>query len=378
MRIARGKMSPNSESSNIGNAAKGIKHMKNTLLLICLIIAVLFFPLIHGCSRDHQSTESAPDSSSADTGLQDTRFAARVNGSGIPQLDLERAVTNVLIQNGMDASRTAAFMDQFGPRLLDQLIQAELLYQEARNSGHEPDPLKVDEVITNLSGRHGSPEEFQSEMEARGFTEEILRANISKQLTIQKYVEETIAPQAVIPEETVRAAYDQNPQNFERPEEVRASHILIKSDESDPQEKKDEALERANEIASLARQEGADFAVLASKHSEGPSATRGGDLDFFGKGKMVKAFEEKAFSMKVGEISDPVLTKFGYHIIQLTDRREGFTIPFEDVKEKLIADLKNRMVGELINRKIDELKEDAQIEILFKPSSPDSQLPSQD
>jgi peptidyl-prolyl cis-trans isomerase C len=366
-----------SQSTNTGITGKGIKQMKKNLLLVCLIIGVSFSPLVPGCSRD-QSNQTEPDPVSSDTGSGNGPLAATVNGAGIFQLDLERAVTNVLIQNGMDASHTAAFMDQFGPRILEQLIQGELLYQEATKSGYEPDSVKIEEVISGLSGRHGSKEEFYDELKMRGFTEDSLKDSIRKQLAIQRYVEETIVPEAIVPEEAVRAAYDQNPQNFQRPEQVRASHILIKSDESDSQEEKDEALEKATEIAALARQEGTDFAVLASKHSEGPSATRGGDLDYFSRGRMVKPFEEKAFSMKVGEISNPVLTKFGYHVIYLTDRRDGVTIPFEEVRGKLGADLKNRLVNELINRKVEELKADARIEVLYKPASPESQPPQQD
>jgi peptidyl-prolyl cis-trans isomerase C len=352
--------------------------MKNTLIVACLIMAVLFTPLLHGCSRNPQGEDSEQGSVPSDAGSPETSIAARVNGTVILQSDLERAVENVLIRNGMDASQTAAFMNQFGPRLLDQLIQGKLLYQEAMKNGYEADPAKVDEVLSELSARIGSPEEFKSQMEEKGFTEETLKDNIREQLTIQRYVEEIIVPKAVVPEEAVRAAYDQNPQKFERSEEIRASHILIKAEESDPQGKKDEALEKAGDIASLARQEGSDFAALAREHSEGPSASAGGDLGFFAKGRMVKPFEDKAFSMKVGEISDPVLTRFGYHVIQITDRREGGKISFEEAREKLAADLKNRMVGELVNRRIDELKQTAQIEILFKPATPAPQQPSQD
>jgi len=299
----------------------------------------------------------------------DAAPAARVNGSEIPMSELKTAVLSVVLQNGMDASHTEAFMEQFGPRILDQLIQGEILYQEAVKSGFAADSQEIDSSFSGISGRYATPEEFQSEMEARGFTEITIRENMARQITIQKFIGGTIVPEAQVPEETVKAAYDQNPANFTHPEELKASHILIKLADTDPQEKKDDALKRAKKIVSLAREDGADFALLAREHSEGPSAASGGDLGFFTKGRMVKPFEDAAFSLEVGRVSEPVLTQFGYHVIKIIERREAVTSSFEEVKEKLAADIKNRMIDEMVKRKIDKLKQASDIEIIFKPAS---------
>jgi peptidyl-prolyl cis-trans isomerase C len=241
----------------------------------------------YACSQGQQSTESASTEAS-DPSVADA--AALINGRSIAMSELQIAVRNVVMQNGMDAGQLDAFMGQFGPRILDQLIEGELLFQAAEKDGYAAAKEDVDEAFAELSGRYEDPKEFQAEMEKRGFTESTLRANISKQLSIQKYIQETIVPQAVVPEDTVRQAYDQNPQNFTSQEEVKASHILINSAEADPQEKKDEALKRAREIAAKANVDGADFAELARTYSEGPSAPSGGDLGFFGRNRMVKPF----------------------------------------------------------------------------------------
>ena len=81
---------------------------------------------------------------------------------------------------------------------------------------------------------------------------------------------------------------------------------------------------------------------------------------------MVKPFENAAFTLEVGKISEPVLTQFGYHVIKVTERREGRSLPFEEVREKLAADLTNRMIGELVGARIEQLRGEADIEILFK------------
>ena len=336
-----------------------------TARITTTLTAVLLIFFTYACSQGQQPTESAAASNAV---VGDA--AAMVNGRSIPMSELQTAVRNVVMQNGMDSSALDSFMGQFGPRILDQLIDGELLFQAAEKSDFKPSQEDVDNAFAELSGRYEVAEEFQAEMESRGFTEASLKANIAKQLTIQKFVEGTIVTKAVVPEETVREAYDQNPQNFSSQEEVKASHILINSAEGDPQEKKDEALKKAKELAGKAKAEGADFAALAREHSQGPSAPSGGDLGFFSKGRMVKPFEDVAFSMKVNEVSAPVLTQFGYHIIKVTDRKEGSAASFEEVKDSLVKDLKNRMINELIGVQLSQLREEATIELLFTPAPP--------
>src|SRR5690606_24013284 len=109
---------------------------------------------------------------------------------------------------------------------------------------------------------------------------------------------------------------------FETPEQVRASHILV-----------DEKAKAEELLAQL--KNGADFAELAKEHSKDGSAAQGGDLDYFGRGRMVAPFEEAAFALNVGEISDVVESQFGFHIIKLTDKKAAETATFEDKKEEI-------------------------------------------
>ncbi len=332
-----------------------------------LLTAVVFLMVAtYSCSQGQQAA-SPPEQTQA---ASDVQAAATVNGAPIPLSELETAVRNVVIQNGMGFSDSDAFMAQFGPRILQQLIDGELLYQEASREKFGASEQEVEEAFASLSGRYESPEQFQAEMENRGFTAESLKNSMKKQITIQNFIEGTIVKEAIVPVEVVREAYDQNPQNFSRPEEIKASHILIKSAESDPQEKKDAARKRAAELSAKAREKGADFAELARNNSEGPSAPSGGDLGFFSAGRMVKPFEEAAFALKVNEVSDPVLTQFGYHVIKVTDRRQATVVSFEEAREELEADLKNRMVNELIGRKLSDLREKAEIQVQFNPEPP--------
>ncbi|MDT8396492.1 MAG: peptidylprolyl isomerase [bacterium] len=342
-----------------------MKRNRTTFLVIFALVLFVAF----ACTKSETGKADSPDTNKSADAVKG-EAAAVVNGSTIPMAQLETAVRNVVMQNGMGDSQSDAFLGQFGPRILEQLIDGELLWQEAERKGFIASDGEVETAYGELASRYPEETEFKTEMEARGFTEESLKSNIRKQISIQNYIKGSIVPEAEVPEEAVRAAYDENPQNFTRPEEVKASHILIKSSEADLQEQKASALAKANEIAVKARKPGTDFAELAKTSSEGPSAPQGGDLGFFTRGRMVKPFEDAAFSMKVGDVSDPVLTQFGYHIIKVTERKEGQSVGYEEVKDQLAGDLTNRMVNEMVGRRISELRESAKIELLFNPEPP--------
>ncbi len=133
-------------------------------------------------------------------------------------------------------------------------------------------------------------------------------------------------------EEELKEYYDSHTTEFRNDEQVKARHILLKVDEG---EQDAEVKAKAMEIYEKAKAEGADFAALAKEFSEGPTKTKGGDLGWFGKNRMVKEFEEKAFSMQAGEISEPLKTMFGYHVIKVEERKDAIDRPFDTVKEEI-------------------------------------------
>jgi len=136
--------------------------------------------------------------------------------------------------------------------------------------------------------------------------------------------------------EDIQRAYEDNLQQYSTPEQVRASHILLKTEGKD-----DAAVKKQAEDLLAKVKAGADFAQLATKYSEDDtSKVKGGDLDFFGKGSMVPEFDKVAFSMKPGEISDLVKTQYGYHIIKVTDKKAASTKPLEEVRAQIEDQLK--------------------------------------
>lgn len=153
-----------------------------------------------------------------------------------------------------------------------------------------------------------------------------------------------------VPAADVERHYQENQQQFSTPEQVRASHILFKT------EGKDEAEVRKQAEAVLARAKaGEDFAKLANEYTEEEvGKTRGGDLDFFGRGQMAKEFEDASFALKPGQISDIVKTQFGLHIIKLTDRKAAATRPLEEVK----GQIEDQMKWERAQTEAQKLSED--------------------
>jgi len=172
-----------------------------------------------------------------------------------------------------------------------------------------------------------------------------------------------------ITEDDARKFYDENPKQFERSEQIRASHILIKPvfiKDGDPNEAKAAAKVKAQDMLKKAKS-GADFAQLAISNSMGPSAPKGGDLGFFSKGDMTPAFEKVAFELSVGQISDIVETGYGYHIIRVTDHREPGVISFDEVKNSIIRNLTINKQAELTKEYIESLK--AEADIVYPPAN---------
>ncbi|MBT8357097.1 MAG: hypothetical protein HKO79_12580 [Desulfobacterales bacterium] len=150
--------------------------------------------------------------------------------------------------------------------------------------------------------------------------------------------------------------YETNRDEFYTPKTVEASHILIKVAKDADAKAVEKAKNRATEIMEMAK-EGKDFADLAKKYSEGPTRFKGGSLGAFRKEAMVKPFSDKAFSMKSGEISEPVRTSFGWHIIKVDKINEEFTTSFDKAKQKIREKLLNQKTGNLAYDRADEVYE---------------------
>ena len=155
---------------------------------------------------------------------------------------------------------------------------------------------------------------------------------------------DTLKARVSVSEDDLRRAYKENIQRYSTPEERRASHILIKAEASASAEQKKAARAKAEQLLAQLQKNPAQFAELARKNSDDPgSGANGGDLDFFGRGDMVKPFEDAAYALKPGQLSGLVESEFGFHIIQLTAVRGGETKPFEAVRAEIEDDARKQL-----------------------------------
>lgn len=161
---------------------------------------------------------------------------------------------------------------------------------------------------------------------------------------ISQYVIKTVLESVSVDDEEIRKFYEDNQDSFGETQKVKASHILVGDLEK--------AEKLYNEIL-----DGADFAQIAKENSTCPSSKQGGDLGLFGRGQMVKEFENSAFSLEIGEISKPVKTQFGYHLIKLTDKVKEKKKEFEDVKDELKKTLIAKKQQEAYVKKINDLRD---------------------
>jgi peptidyl-prolyl cis-trans isomerase D len=158
------------------------------------------------------------------------------------------------------------------------------------------------------------------------------------------------ADEVVISDEEVKSYYEENIDMFQEERQVKARHILFKVDPESSEEEEEKVKERALSVLEKARA-GEDFADLAKEYSEGPSSEQGGDLGYFPRGQMVKPFDDAAFGMKKGEISDLVKTQFGYHIIKVEDIKEAGTKDLAEVQEEIRNRLLQITIGDLAYEK---------------------------
>jgi peptidyl-prolyl cis-trans isomerase C len=280
---------------------------------------------------------------------------ARVNGEAVTKVDLDRMVKNMELSANKPVP--AERRDEILRQVLDQLVTYTVLSQETRTRQVKVTDTEVEGNVKQMRAQFPNEAEFNKALAARGLTIEKLRSDARVDLSINKMMEAEMATQPLPSDAQVREFYDKNPDKFET---VRASHILFKFDEKADDASKKKLLAEAQAVLTQAKG-GSDFAELARKHSKDGSAAQGGDLDFFPRGKMVPAFDQAAFALLPGQISDIVTTQFGYHIIKQTDRRP---VPFEQVSERIKQFLAEQQKQQRAQAFVESLKQKAKIEVL--------------
>lgn len=250
------------------------------------------------------------------------------------------------------------YEDTLKEMVIDSMTTSEVIYQEAEKQKVAPTDEQIQEQIESFNESIKDDEDYQKQLKNIGIDEEFLKYQFSRDLA-NANLQEKFTEEADISESEMKTYYDENKDSYYT-DTVTASHILIKTQDDEGNElsedKKKEAKEKAEEVLAKVKS-GEDFAELAKEYSEDSSASSGGELGTFGRNKMVAEFEDAAFAMKKGEISDIVETEYGYHIIKVTDRVDKQQT-FDEVKDQV----KSTLASDKYNEHVEKLKEDSTIE----------------
>lgn len=244
--------------------------------------------------------------------------------------------------------------------LLDRYVNEVLLIDEAAKrgiKGAEQEAIaQVGQFNASMARQYGSADKLAAEKKTKNLVEADIQRALSATLVIDRLAEQ-LASSVKVSDDEIKSYYDLNAvaQFTTKDEQIRARHILVAlSDEA-----------KAREILSRVKN-GEDFAKLAVELSiDTGSGARGGDLGYFGKGAMVKPFEDAAFALRnVNDLSEPIKSEFGWHVIQLTGRRAPGTLPLAEVKPSIAAQLKSEKTDAAIEALVKELRSKAAVEMV--------------
>lgn len=311
-------------------------------------------------------TKPAEQPASSATGRA-TGPVAVVEGTPIPAAEYNQELDRL-----MASGRVPPQMMSRVPELLtQQLVTKRLIAKKIKAANIQITDAQLDTKIKELRADFdrtqklgaGPQMTFEQALQAMGMDPKNYKASIREGLEFETLLkkdgyQETTAAEA-------KTYYEQNPKQFHQPEQVRASHILIKVEGEDPKTWAD-AKVRIEALRAQATAKGADFAAIATQSSEGPSKDRGGDLGYFGRKQMVPAFDQVVFSMKKGEVSAPVRTKFGWHIILKTDERKERTLPFNEIAEPLRRRLNQQKFQGALMAYIKSVREGADVKLMLE------------
>lgn len=288
---------------------------------------------------------------------------ATVNGKDILKDEYEREISRIKNQASAQGGQIAeSEMAQIKKQIIDNLIDMELLYQTSIEKGVAINQASIDDEWAKVTSRYPEEKDLKKALDDLKVTEDIIKAQIRKGLAVNTFINQNFVEKTVIPESEAKAYYDNNAERFNKPESVRASHILIKVEPTADETKKKAARAEIEKIQTRLKA-GEDFAAVAKETSQDTgSGAKGGDLGLFTRGQMVKPFEDAAFALAQGAVSDIVETDFGYHLIKVTEKQAAGKYSFDEVKVNLTKYLKETKIKKDLSDFVKGLRDRAKIE----------------
>ncbi len=279
---------------------------------------------------------------------------AKVNGRMIEQKHLDD-MTLLYKQQ----TNTTEINEAERDRIIEQIIDNFLLVDEARDRKIEIGNEAIEKHIEEIKRQFGKEETFKSELEKHGVSFDMFKKNIEETLLLQKFTKDETQEKIKITADMLEGYYESHKDHMVAPDMVKARHILIGKKQAGSIEK---AKKKVDDLLGKIK-EGASFEEIAKEHSDCPSAEKGGDLGTFSKGKMVPEFDKAAFALKNNEVSAPVETTFGVHLIKVDEKHERKNISFKEAQSYIEKIIYQQEGQKIMKNLAIELKKKADIEI---------------
>jgi len=248
--------------------------------------------------------------------------------------------------------------------LIDDEIGRTLLVLKAKESGIKVSEKMLSARLKEVKSKFKSDAVFEHRLADRGMTVDQYKQELEIDMFMDQIIKKEIEPKIKIAEKDSRDYYNKNKSKFESPEKIRASIMLLQFNPSKGKAGEQAILKKFESILDQIKN-GTAFEDMAKKHSQDSLAAKGGDLGFFTQKQMLPAFSNRAFKMKVGEISEIFRTGHGFHVLKVTDKKPGGLSPFETEKAKIEKFLTNKKVSQATRDYIETLKKQAKIKTYF-------------
>ena len=371
--------------------------MWNKVRLFCLVTFSLWMSA--GCSDDTSSTlskESAPTEENvvdakaveaqSDVSSDESKTADESADNSDKQKQQEKPEAEALqpapriegpvaLINGREINKTKFYEEldkaakhgakippervaRIRANILNRMIEDELIEQAVKEEKISISKNELNKAFEEYRAKFKSDDQFDNYLKHGKHSEGTIKDRIRQKKSLERLIDKRGSLK--ITKAEIEEFYEKNKKFYFEKEAVHARHILFKLKPDAQKSEVKRAKKKVERVQKLIRK-GVNFETLAKEFSEGPTGPKGGDLGFFRRGQMVKPFEEAAFELKVNEISMPVRTKFGYHLIQVVERREETQKPLKEVKDQIRASLKNKRFFQERRKLLEKLKSDAKI-----------------
>ena len=287
------------------------------------------------------------------------RIVAVVNDEVITEADVTSRV-NALLDGSSDAASLGSDPSTMHQAILQRLIDHQLLLQEAKRLNVSVTMSEVDQRLDAIRGRLGSEDAFRQALASSALSEEQLKDEIRNQLLIDRLIDQKIRSTVGVSPQEVAQAIGEEPGLAKPGDRVRAAHLLVRVNE-----RRSEDQARAL-ITDLHRQlsQGADFEAIARQYSEDAHATAGGLMEWVAPGELLPELDAALFSLKEGELSQPIQTRLGFHIVKVLERRAATSLSLLEAHRTVSQRLYEQKFQAAMQRWLVELRRRAYIHLV--------------